>query len=155
MKTNYIVKAGIIAAIYVVLTILLGELSYGPIQFRISEALVLLPLVENAAIPGVFIGCMLANIFGGLGPLDIFGGSLITLIAAYLTSKVKNRYVGMVPPILLNAMGVPLILLFTLPKEAIKYGYWGTALSIAFSEAVVLTIFGLPILYLYQKFNKK
>ena len=108
MSTKYLAKASFIAAIYVVLTVILGEFSYGPIQFRIAEALVMLPLVEPSAIMGVTVGCMIANIFGGYGPIDIFGGSAITLIAAYITSKAPNKFLGAIPPIVLNALIVSL-----------------------------------------------
>lgn len=107
-RTRYLTRAGIIAAIYLALTLIMGDLSYGPIQIRISEALTLLPLIDSAAIPGVFIGCMLANIFGGYGLIDIVFGSLVTLAAAYLTSKMPNRILAVIPPVVLNAFIVSL-----------------------------------------------
>jgi uncharacterized membrane protein len=84
-NTKFIVKAGIIAAIYTVLTVILGQFSYGPLQFRISEAMTILPIFETAAIPGLAIGCLFANFFSGYGFVDIFFGSLTTLLAAYLS----------------------------------------------------------------------
>ncbi|WDC83767.1 QueT transporter family protein [Caloramator sp. mosi_1] len=106
--TIFYVKAGLIAALYVVLTLPFASFSYGPIQFRVAEALTIIPLYETAAIPGLFIGCMFANIFGGFGLVDIVFGSLTTLLAAYLTSKAPNMYIGVLPPILLNALIIPI-----------------------------------------------
>jgi uncharacterized membrane protein len=102
--TKYITRAGIIAAVYVALTLPLMDLSYGPIQVRISEALALMPFIDLAAIPGVFVGCFLANIFGGYGFIDVVFGSLTTLAAAYLTSKMPNRILAILPPVILNAL---------------------------------------------------
>ena len=105
-RANYVARSAIIATVYVLITYLFKPISYGPIQVRVSEALTLLPLLEPAAIPGLFIGCLLANILGGLGLWDIYFGSLITLIAAFFTAKMPNPILGSVPPIILNAVGV-------------------------------------------------
>ena len=101
MNTRYLTKASLIAAIYIVLVLLqtlplpFVNLTFGPVQLRLAEGLVLLPLIESAAIPGVFIGCLLSNlllsVYSGFGLIDILGGSLVTLLAAYLTSKMKNK----------------------------------------------------------------
>ncbi len=80
----------------------MGDLAFGPIQLRIAEGLTLLPLVEVAAVPGLFVGCLIANLillpYSPFGLIDIFGGSLVTLIAAYLTSKMSNKVMGALPP---------------------------------------------------------
>src|SRR5690554_6711223 len=80
-KTSYLARAAVIATIYALITALFKPISYGTIQVRVSEALTLLPLVESSAVPGLFIGCLIANILGGMGPWDIYLGSIITLIA--------------------------------------------------------------------------
>ena len=93
-KSSYIVKASLIAAIYVIITGLFAPISFGHgiFQLRISEALTVLPIYTSAAIPGLFVGCMMSNlIFGGLGIIDLIFGSLATLIASYLTYKLKNK----------------------------------------------------------------
>ena len=84
-RTRFIVEAAILAAIYAVITIILAPISYGQIQVRISEALTILPYFTPAAIPGLFVGCIVSNIFGGGGLIDIVFGSLATLIAAILS----------------------------------------------------------------------
>jgi uncharacterized membrane protein len=138
-----------IAAIYVILNIIFAPISYGPIQVRIAEALVVLPFIDPSAIIGLFIGCILANIYGGLGIVDIIGGSLCTLVAAYLTYKLKDPKLAPLPPVLINAFGVSIYLhlLFDL-------SYWITVLYIGIGEVIACYILGYPLLILLIK-NKK
>jgi len=145
-KFNYLVRVAMIGAIYVILTIIFAPISYGPVQVRIAEALVVLPFIEPSAIIGLFVGCILANIYGGLGMVDIIGGSFCTLIAAYLTSKVKNPKLAPLPPVIINAFGVSIYLhlLFDLP-------YWITVLYIGIGEVVACYILGYPLLILLIK----
>ena len=83
--TQFLTEAAVIGAIYVVLTLLFAPLSYGEIQIRFSEALTILPFFTPAAIPGLFVGCIIANLFGGAIPVDIIFGSIATLIGAVFT----------------------------------------------------------------------
>ena len=80
-----------IAAVYAVLTYLLAPISYGAVQFRVAEAMTLLPILMPEAIPGLFVGCLLANLLGGAGPLDVIFGSLTTLVAAVMTYFLKKN----------------------------------------------------------------
>ena len=96
---KFLTKAAVIAAFYVVLILIqipMGELAYGPIQLRIAEGLTILPFLEAAAIPGLFIGCIIGNFVlmsvSSYGIIDVVCGSLITLAAAYLSHKAKNKY---------------------------------------------------------------
>jgi uncharacterized membrane protein len=144
VSSKYIARAGIIAALYAVITILLAPISYGPVQVRVSEALTVLPYLTPAAIPGLFMGCLLANIYGGLGIYDIVGGSFITLLAAfftYLLSRTKKPILAPLPPVLLNAFGVSLYLhfLFRMP-------YWLTVAYVGIGEVVACYILGYPLL---------
>ena len=83
LKNTYFLAYGaVIAAIYVALTMAFQPISFGPVQFRISEALCILPFFTPAAIPGLFVGCFLSNLFCGAAGLDIVFGSLATLIGA-------------------------------------------------------------------------
>lgn len=156
MKIRYITKASLIAAIYIVLIIIqilpvpFANLTFGPIQLRLAEGLTLLPLVESAAIPGLFVGTLLANLvlapYSGFGLLDIIGGSLVTLVAAYLTSKMKNKFLGMIPPVALNGLIVSIwVSYFT------KVPYFYTVLGIGIGELISVSIFGSVILYVYEK----
>ncbi|MGB4186384.1 MAG: QueT transporter family protein, partial [Limnochordia bacterium] len=97
------VRAALIAAVYIVLIYLLQPVSFGPLQFRAAEALTLLPMLYPEAVLGLFVGVLTANIFGGLGPWDIFGGSAVTLIAAYVTYRHRDSWIAYASPILFNA----------------------------------------------------
>ncbi|OGD17472.1 hypothetical protein A2V47_03210 [Candidatus Atribacteria bacterium RBG_19FT_COMBO_35_14] len=149
IKLNYIIRVAMIAAIYVVLNIIFASISYGPVQVRIAEALTVLPFIDPSAIIGLFVGCILANILGPVGMVDIIGGSFCTLVAAYLTSKMKNPKLAPLPPVLINAFGVSIYLhlLFDLP-------YWITVLYIGIGEVIACYILGYPLLILLIK-NKK
>lgn len=110
-----ITQAAAIAALYVVLALLFAPISYGAAQVRIAEALTILPLFTPAAIPGLFVGCILANLFGGAILLDVVFGSLATLIGAVLGYVLRrNRWLVPVPAILANAVIIPWVL---------RYGY--------------------------------
>jgi uncharacterized membrane protein len=152
LNTKFIAQTGIIAALYAVITIILAPISYGPIQVRLSEALTVLPYITPAAIPGLFIGCLVANVYGGLGLVDIFGGSLCTLIAAlftYLLSKSKKPFLAPLPPVVINALGVSLYLhiIFKLP-------YWFSVLYIAIGEFLACYVMGYPLLRVILKREK-
>ncbi|MDY0382381.1 MAG: QueT transporter family protein, partial [Atribacterota bacterium] len=90
LKTHYLVRIALIAAIYTTINIIFAPFSYGPVQIRVAEALSVLPFIDPAAIGGLFLGCVLANLWGGLGISDVIGGSLCTLIAAFITHKMKK-----------------------------------------------------------------
>ncbi|SMB92734.1 Uncharacterized membrane protein [Desulfonispora thiosulfatigenes DSM 11270] len=104
MNTKMITKVSLIAAIYAALTIALSPISYNFVQFRVSEALTILPFIMPESILGLFIGCAIANIYSGLGLYDIVFGSLASLIAAYLTSKMPKKWLAPLPPIIVNAI---------------------------------------------------
>ena len=102
-----------IAAIYVVLTVVFAPISFGPVQLRIAEALTILPLFTPAAIPGLFLGCVLANLIGGAIVWDVVFGSLATLIGAVLGYRLRsNRWLVPLPAVLSNALIVPPVLRF-------------------------------------------
>ncbi len=156
MNTKYLTKASLIAGIYLVLILIqlpMGDLAFGPVQLRIAEGLTLLPLVETAAIPGLFVGCLVANLIlpssSTFGLIDVIGGSLVTLLAAYLTSKMPNRFLGSLPPIVLNGFIVSIwVSYFT------RVPYLITALGITGGEIASVAIFGTLILSVYDKATK-
>ncbi|MEI6131508.1 MAG: QueT transporter family protein [Bacillota bacterium] len=142
-----ITTGAIIAALYFVLAILFAPISFGPIQFRVSEALTILPIFTPAAIPGLFLGCIMANLFGGAGPIDIVFGSLATLGAALVTHRLRgNIFLAILPPIVFNGLivGYYLSVLFALPM-LITMG------QVTLGEAGVLVILGVPLYYLLIK----
>lgn len=110
----FMAQAAMIAAIYVVITLVFAPFSYGEVQVRLSEALTILPVFTPAAIPGLFIGCLISNILGGCIVPDIIFGSLATLLGALCTYTLrdKNKYLAPIPPIIANMLIVPFVLRF-------------------------------------------
>lgn len=103
-----------IAAVYVVFTIFIASfnLASGAIQIRVSEAMTVLPAFTNAAVPGLFVGCLIANLITGCAPMDVLFGSIATLIGAVGTYALrrKHRFLASVPPILANTLIIPFVL---------------------------------------------
>ena len=114
-KVLRITRGAVIAALYVVLTLVFAPISFGPVQVRIAEALCILPMFTPAAIPGLFIGCLIANLIGGGIMLDVIFGSIATLIGAVIGYMLRsNRWLVPLPAVIANALIVPFVL---------KYGY--------------------------------
>ena len=143
-------QAAMIAAIYVVLTYVFAPLSFGEVQVRIAESLTILPLFTPAAIPGLFIGCLIGNILGGAILPDIIFGSLATLLGAVFTYRLrnKNKFLAPLPPIVANTVIVPFVL---------RFGY-GVALPIPLMMLAVgigeLASCGVLGMVLYYALNK-
>ncbi len=111
----YVGQGALIAALYVALTLIFAPISFGAMQVRIAEALTIMPLFTPVAIPGLFVGCIIANIMGGAIVWDVIFGSLATLIGAALGYVLrKNRWLVPIPAVVSNSVIVPLVL---------KYGY--------------------------------
>ena len=148
--TLFLVQAAAIAAVYVVLTTVFAAFSFGEVQVRISEALTILPVFTPAAIPGLFVGCIISNFLGGAILMDVIFGSIATLIGAVFTYKLRNssKWLAPVPPIVANALIVP----FTL-----YYGY-GVNLPIPFMMLTVglgeVISCGVLGMILYTALNK-
>ena len=147
-KSKKLALVGLVAASYAVITIVFGAISYGPIQFRISEILMFLPLLGKEYIIGLTMGCFIANIACGLGLADMIFGTLATLISCilvYYTPKfIKNEklslFVASLWPTIVNALiiGWELYKFFGLPFAL-------SAFQVGFGEFVVITIVGLPV----------
>ena len=139
-------RGALIAALYAVLTIALTPISYGPIQFRVSEALTLLPFYFPEAIPGLFVGCVFANFFGGFGLVDMVFGSLATLIAAVLTRKSRNIFIAAFWPVVANMIiiGEMLHILLEVPLIA-------TCLYVGAGEAGACYVVGVPLMKILEK----
>ncbi|NLM78125.1 MAG: QueT transporter family protein [Ruminococcaceae bacterium] len=173
----FIASAALIAAAYVVLTFPMAQLAYGPLQFRLAEALSVMAALTPAAIPGLFLGCLTANLINpvNLGPIDIIGGSLATLAAAWLTWRLRCRFITgrlfsynapleggkavrrwkkifrqmlvISPSVLINALVVGFYLPYLIPGMTINaLVIISTMLSIFISQAVVVYLIGLPLL---------
>lgn len=153
-KVKVLTTSAMIAAVYLVLTLIFYLTSFAPMQSRLAEALTVLPYFTPLSIPGLFVGCLLANIIGGYGIWDIIIGSLTTLLAAYLTYKLtsnrpKRKWLAPLPPVILNAVivGVELSILADAPLFA-------TMLSVGVGQIIACYILGYPLMLLIER-NKK
>lgn len=140
ISLNKMIKMAVVAAIYAIITMGLAPISYGPFQFRISEVMVLLAFIDPLYVPGLVLGCVIANITSPLGIVDVFFGSFATTISLFMITKSKNVIISSLWPAIFNS--VILGLEFTLLTNA---PFIATALYIAFGEFVVVTILGSTI----------
>ena len=144
-KTQFITMAGVIAAAYVVLTFIAQTvgLASGAIQFRLSEVLTILPMFTTAAIPGLAVGCVIANILTGCALWDVVFGSIATLLGAlgtHFLKKTENPYLGCLPPIISNMLIVPAVLMkvYGAPES-----YWYLMLTVGIGEVVCCGVLGV------------
>ncbi len=154
-KVVYLTQAAMIAALYVVLTQLahVFGLDSQAIQLRFSEALTILPYFTPAAIPGLFIGCILANFFAGCLPWDIVFGSLATLLGALGTYALRKRkWLAPLPPILANTLIVPFVLAYVYHLEGtIPY----FMLTVGIGEILSCGVMGMLFLFALNRHAKK
>lgn len=145
LNVRTLALAGIIAALYIALTLLFAPISYGQIQFRVSEALTLLPVVSPASIPGLFIGCFISNIFGG-SVIDAVFGSLASLLAAILTRRFRQSlWLAALMPVVINAVVISLVLWHTSGLHP-----YISFLTVGAGQAVVCYLLGVPLVKLIQ-----
>ncbi len=150
--TFYLVQAALIAAVYAAVTFFVSPLSFGVQQFRLSEALTLLPVLTPAAIPGLTVGCFISNLSSPYGLADIICGTLATFLAALFTRlarkvRFKNQpLLSLSFPVLCNGIIVGAELSFFLPDGGGFISFLTIGLSVAFGEAVVCSVLGLPLL---------
>lgn len=127
-KVTFLTQSALIAAVYVVLCAAFAPISYGEVQVRVAEALVILPYFTPAAVPGLFVGCFLSNMIGGSVMADMVFGSLATLLGAAGSYCLRrSRILVLLPPIAANMLIVPYVL---------RYGY-GVPLPIPFMMLTV------------------
>lgn len=148
-SVHSLVFSACIAALYCTLTLAVASFGFGPVQFRLSEALTVLPMLTPAAIPGLFVGCALANIIGSpIGLADVVFGSLASLSSAYFTWKLRDKtiWIALIPPVIINAVVIGLLLYFyqNAPLGA-------TILSIGCGQLTSCYALGIPLYYLMQR----
>jgi len=143
----------VIGALYAALTVALAPIAYGPVQFRVSEVLCILPFFFPYTMWGLFVGCALANLFGGYGILDIVFGSLATLAAGFCTSKIRFRPLTLLPVVLFNAVVVGAVIAYSSTTEVFWVAYKINALQIGIAEFGVMYIIGLPLLYILPRYK--
>lgn len=145
-KRRFIIQTIVIAAIYVVLTLIANMfgMANGIIQVRISDALCVLPYYTGAAIPGLFIGCLIANTITGTITADIIYGSLATLVGAILSFALrKYKFAVPFPPIIVNMFVIPLIFTYAYRFEG---SFWKFVLTIGIGELVSCGVLGTALL---------
>ena len=153
-KTLYLVRAAVIAALYVVLTYLaslFGLSGQGLIQVRFSEALCILPYFTSAAIPGLTVGCLLANILTGALPMDIVFGTLATLLGAIGTRLLKKyRLLAPLPPIVANTVIIPFVLRYA---YELPDAFWLLFVTVGAGEIISVGILGLTLLISLERYR--
>ncbi|MBO5292170.1 MAG: QueT transporter family protein [Lachnospiraceae bacterium] len=152
-KVIFMTQGAVIAALYVILTLLansLGLANYA-VQIRFSEALTILPYFFPAAIPGLFIGCVLSNLLTGCVPLDVFFGSLATLAGAFGTYALrKHKWLTPVPPIAANVLIVPYILAYVYHFEG-SLAYF--RITVGIGEIISCGVLGMLLLFSLEKYR--
>lgn len=153
-KALFITQAAVIAALYVVLVVVFNYISFGPIQFRVAEALTILPYFTPAAIPGLFIGCILANVIGGAVVWDIIFGSIATLIGAVFTYLLRNKskFLAPLPPVLANTIIVPWVLKYAYGAEEMV---WFMAVTVGIGEILACYVLGMILLFALNKVRRQ
>lgn len=154
MKARYLARAASIAALYVLLTTVFAPISSGLLQCRVSEALCVLPYFTSAAVPGLFVGCALANLLTGAPLYDVLLGSAATLIAALCTYWMRKRvtkYLSPLPSVLFNALIVGALLVFVYD---VGVPYWLAAAYVGVGQAIACFVLGIPLLLVFERFPK-
>ena len=164
-RTMYLAESAVIAALYAVLSYLSAglNLAFGAVQFRLSDALCVLPLFTPSAVPGLAVGCFISNLVSPLGIIDWVFGTLATLLAALCTRKLRDITLFSIPffsvlmPVIFNGFIVGFELACLNEAGAFNFGFFNTALylssglSVAFGETVVLAVLGIPLILLLKK----
>ncbi|MDR0286382.1 MAG: QueT transporter family protein [Clostridiales bacterium] len=162
-KTLFIVRAAMIGAIYASLTMLGAFAAYGPFQFRFSEVLTILPVFTTAAIPGLFIGCIIGNLGSPFGLIDIIMGSAATLISACLSFSLRKvkffklPLFSMLMPVIINSLLVGIVIVIGVENGPPDFSaftialYLTASLQVALGEAVMCIGLGIPFYLLLKK----
>lgn len=153
--TRQIATAGIIAAVYAVMSLCSSVfgIAYGPIQCRFSEALTVLPFFLPEAIPGLFVGCLVTNLMSTVGPLDLIFGSLATLLAALWTRRMPNKWLAPLPPVICNAAIIgAMIAWYEVGFTEAFFGMFAfNALTVGIGEAIACYVLGLLLLQVLSR----
>lgn len=161
-STVFIVKSAVIAALYAIMTVVISPLSYGMVQCRFSESLIMLCAFTPAAIPGLTVGCLVANIFS-FNPIDMICGTTATLLSAVVGYKLRKVKIGGIPwltplpAVIFNMIIIGLELSVYLPIEGHGFlvGFFIQALSVFIGQVIACYIFGVPVYMLINKTRLK
>ena len=151
--TKQLTTAAVIAAVYAALTLLLPIPQYGGVQLRVAEAMTVLPFFFPEAIPGLAVGCFLANLLGSPFVLDWIFGTMATLLAAIWTAKLRHRALAPVPPVVCNMVivGAEIAYFATLDGAAFWPAYGLNALTVGLGEAIACGVLGTLLLRLLPR----
>lgn len=152
-STKDLTLAAMVAAVYAVLTIAL-PFQYGEVQYRVAEAMTVLPFLFPWAAPGLIVGCFLANLIGSPYVLDWVFGTLATALACFLTARCPSKWLAPLPPVLCNAIIVGGEIAFSM-AGGFGGSFWSlyafNALTVGFGELVVCYLLGLALLAFLPK----
>lgn len=162
-KTRFVTEAALIAALYAGLTVGLLPIAFNALQFRVSEALTVLPFLFPSAVPGLVLGCAVANLWSRFGLLDVLFGSLATLLAALCTRFLRRFRYGVwlapLPPVVLNTLIVGALIAYSSSTKPKGPSFWSLYLTegalLFVSEAVVCCLLGLPLLLMVKRLAGK
>ena len=151
MNVRRLTLNAIVAALYAAITIATAPLSYGLMQFRLSEALVVLCWFEPSLAMGITMGCFLANLFSTVTALDLVIGTLATGLACLWTIRCRQTWFIPLPNVLVNAVIVGGMLAFVLFPDSLLMGFVLAFVQVGFGELVVMYGLGLPLLLFLKK----
>lgn len=152
---RFLARSALIAALYAALTLAVAPLSYGIMQVRVAEALCVLPYFTASAVPGLFVGCLVANGVGvamglGAGLPDIVFGSMATLAAALLTRAMRRRYLAPLPPVVVNAFVIGPML-----HAALRYPLLAAIAWVGLGQLVACYGLGVPLMLLLERHRER
>lgn len=151
ITTRTLALNGILAALYAAITIATSSFAYGPIQFRLSEALCVLPFFVPSTTIGLTLGCLVANLFSPVSALDIVIGTFATLLGCYATSKLRHKWLVPLPTIFANFLLIGGMLAYVYTPENFVQGFFLMGAEVALGEAAVMLVLGLPLMTYLSK----
>ena len=140
-----------VAAIYAVVTILTASFAYGPVQFRVAEALCVLPLFLPFTSWGLVLGCLIANLFSTVSALDIVIGTLATAAGCWMLCRCRKSWMAVLAPVICNGILVGAMLAWVLFPQDLLRGFVICGAEVAAGELAVMLLLGLPLIYLFRR----
>ena len=138
------------AALYAVVTLITASFAYGPVQFRIAEAISVLCCFAPHMTVGVTLGCFLANLFSTVSALDCIVGTAATLLACLFMTRCRRSWTMLLPNVLANGIIIGAMLAWISTPDAFWAGFWINGAQVAFGELVVMAVLGIPLFVLLK-----
>ena len=163
ISVRNIMFAGVVAALYATLTIAVAPIAYGPLQFRIAEVLCILPFFFPITVPGLFIGCVIANLLSPYGILDIVAGSAASLLAAICTmglgridrNSISIKALACLPPVIFNALIIGAVIAWAATGGSTAFwpAFALNAIQVGFGQFAVMYVMGFPLMLYLPRLN--